>query len=51
MEYLKNDIYIHKDEEIIKEEINDKNIDITDDKNTTISTQENTINEINEINI
>ena len=51
LEYLKNDIYIHKDEEIIKEEINDKNIDITDDKNTTISTEENTINEINEINI
>ena len=28
LEYLKNDIYIHKDEEIIKEEINDKNINI-----------------------
>ena len=51
LEYLKNDIYIHKEEEIIKEEIKEKNIDFIDDKNTTISTEENTINESNEINI
>ena len=51
LEYLKNDIYIHKSYETIKEEINDKNSEFVDEKNTTISTEENTINEINEINI
>ena len=55
MEYLKNDIYIHKYEEIINNEIKDKKIetgddnDINDNENKiiTLSTEENSINELN----
>ena len=55
MEYLKNDIYIHKYEEIINNEIKNKKIetgddnDINDNKNKiiTLSTDENSINELN----
>jgi hypothetical protein len=47
LEYLKSDIYIHKNEEIINNEINEQNIELDDDKDETISTEENTINEIN----
>lgn len=47
LDLLKNDIYIHKYEEIINEEINDKSNEIDGDKNLTLSTEENSINEIN----
>ena len=50
MEYLKNDIYIHKYEEIINNEINNKKIESDNDnenKIITLSTEENSINELN----
>ena len=55
MEYLKNDIYIHKYEEIINNEIKNKKIETSDDndindnenKIITLSTDENSINELN----
>ena len=47
LECLKNDIYIHKIEEFMDEDINDKKIDFDNDKNMTLSTEENSINEIN----
>ena len=47
LECLKNDIYIHKIEEFMDDDINDKKIDFDNDKNMTLSTEENSINEIN----
>ena len=50
LEYLRNDIYIHKYEEIINNEINNKKIESDNDnenKIITLSTEENSINEIN----
>ena len=46
LEFLKNDIYIHKYEEIINNEIKTKKYEIDDDNNVTLSTEENSINEI-----
>ena len=48
LEYLKDDIYIHKYEEIINNDIKEKKLEIDDEnKITTLSTEENSINEIN----
>ena len=50
LEYLRNDIYIHKYEEIINNEINNKKIESDNDnenKIITLSTEENSINELN----
>ena len=48
LEYLKNDIYIHKYEEIMSNEIKDNKMEFDEDNNKTmtISTEENSINEI-----
>ena len=48
LEYLKNDIYIHKYEEIVNNEIKEKKMEFdNENKITTLSTEENSINEIN----
>ena len=47
LEYLKNDIYIHKYEEIIND-IKEKKLEFDNENEIiTLSTEENSINEIN----